>query len=136
MEMTGEQLRYLREQRGMTRKQLADYLGDSTESTVNKWERNINPVPSWVADKMFSKLPITFTIEELSEMYEICREEGLSMGELLQEATRDLIKSRQETRSTKDQKPPPETAEDRLKAAIKRARNQKDKGDEATEKAG
>lgn len=94
MEMTGEQLKFLREQRGMTREDLAAFLGDSSASTVNKWERNIHPVPQWVADKMFSKLPISFTVEELSEMYELCREEAFSMGELIQEAVRMRLEQR------------------------------------------
>ena len=91
MNMTPDQLRFLREQRGLTREQLAAYLGDCTASTVNKWERGINPVPSWVAEKMFSKMPITFTVQELAEMYDLCREEGFTMTELMQEAVRDLI---------------------------------------------
>lgn len=91
MEMTPEQLRFLRDQRGLTREQLALDLGDCTASTINKWERGINPIPSWVADKMFAKLPITFTVQELAEMYDLCREEAYTMSELIQEAVRSLI---------------------------------------------
>lgn len=91
MDMTPEQLRFLREQRGLTREQLAAFLGDCSASTVNKWERGMHEIPSWVADKMFSKLPITFTVQELAEMYEICRQESCTMSELIQESVRDLI---------------------------------------------
>ena len=94
MDMTPEQLRFLREQQGMTREQLAAYLGDCTASTVNKWERGMHSIPAWVADKMFAKLPITFTVQELAEMYELCREEACTMSELIQDAVRHLIDQR------------------------------------------
>ena len=92
--MTPEQLRYLRDQRGLTRESLAEELGDCTASTVNKWERGINPIPAWVADKMFSKLPIAFTVQELAELYDLCREEACTMSELIQDAVRLRIEQR------------------------------------------
>lgn len=94
MEITSDQLRYLREQQGMTREQLAEYLGDSSASTVNKWERGINPVPSWVADKMLAKLPITFSVQELTEMFDLCREQSCSLSDLIQQSVRTLIDQR------------------------------------------
>ena len=94
MDITPEQLRYLRDQRGLTRDALAEELGDCTASTINKWERGINPIPSWVAEKMLSKLPVTFTVEELGEMYEICREEHCTMTELFQDCVRFRIEQR------------------------------------------
>lgn len=96
MNMTPEQLRFLREQRGLTREDLANYLGDCTASTVNKWERGMHAIPSWVADKMFAKMPITFTVQDLAEMYELCREEGYTMSELIQESVRALLAERRE----------------------------------------
>lgn len=101
MDMTPDQLRYLRDERLLTREALAEELGDCTASTINKWERGINPIPSWVADKLFSKLPIEFTVQELSEMYDLCREEAFSMGELIQEAVRMRLEQRRASQ-TKD----------------------------------
>ena len=94
MDMTPEQLRYLRDERGLTREALADELGDCTASTINKWERGINPIPAWVADKMFAKMPVSFTIQELAEMYDLCREEAMGMSELIQEAVRSKLEQR------------------------------------------
>ncbi len=99
MDMTSEQLRFLREQRGMTREDLANYLGDCSASTVNKWERGIHAVPTWVADKMFAKMPLTFTVQELAEMYDLCREEGFTMSELIQESVQQLIAARRESKT-------------------------------------
>lgn len=117
MDMTPEQLRYLRDLRGLTREALSDELGDCTASTINKWERGINPIPSWVADKMFSKLPVSFTVQELAEMYDLCREEACTMSELIQDSIRALLTQRRESQSPKvtkfpHQKPLDKAAED------------------------
>jgi len=101
MDMTPDQLRYLRDERLLTREALAEELGDCTASTINKWERGINPIPSWVADKMFAKMPVSFTVQELAEMYELCREEALNMSELIQEAVRMRLEQRRAAQ-TKD----------------------------------
>lgn len=91
--MTPEQLRWMREQRKMTREELAREL-DCSASAIVQWEGDKRAIPSWVADKMFAKLPITFTIQELAEMYELCREEACTMSELIQDAVRHLIDQR------------------------------------------
>lgn len=90
MELTPDALRYLREQRKMTREELAREL-DCSASAIVQWEGGKREIPSWVADKMFAKLPITFTVQELAEMYDLCRAEGYTMSELIQEAVRSLI---------------------------------------------
>ena len=100
MDITPEQLRYLREQRRMTREELAEELNCSASAIVH-WEGGKREIPSWVADKMFSKLPITFTVQELSEMYDLCREEAFTMGELIQEAVRMRLEQRRAAQ-TKD----------------------------------
>lgn len=93
MDITPEQLRWMREQRRMTRDELAKEL-DCSAGAIVQWEGGKRSIPSWVADKMFAKLPITFTIQELAEMYELCREEAYTMSELIQEAVRALIAQR------------------------------------------
>ena len=93
MEITPDQLRYLREQRRMTREELADELGCSSGAIV-QWERATRSIPSWVADKLFAKMPVEFTIQELAEMYELCREEAFGMSELIQEAVRMRLEQR------------------------------------------
>ncbi len=86
--MTHELLRYLREQRGLTREQLADYLGDCTASTVNKWERDINPVPAWVADKMLRGIPIKLPVHEMLALLTEARVTGQSAESILGDAIR------------------------------------------------
>jgi len=100
MEITPDQLRYLREQRRMTRDELAEELKCSASAIVH-WEGGKREIPSWVADKMFAKLPIEFTVQELAEMYDLCREEAFSMGELIQEAVRMRLEQRRAAQ-TKD----------------------------------
>ena len=100
MEITPEQLRYLREQRRLTREELADELGCSASAIV-QWEGTKRAIPSWVTDKMFAKMPVSFTVQELAEMYDLCREEAFSMSELIQEAVRMRLEQRRAAQ-TKD----------------------------------
>jgi transcriptional regulator with XRE-family HTH domain len=93
MEMTPEQLRELREERRMTREELAVEL-DCSAGAIVHWEGGKRSIPSWVADKMYSQMPITFTVQELGEMYDICREECCTMSELIQDSIRFRIDQR------------------------------------------
>ena len=92
--MSPEQLRSLREARGLTREQLAAELGDCTASTVNKWERGMHDIPGWVEDKMLSSVRVTFPLDELHELLDLARSEDLSFEDLLAEAIRELVKAR------------------------------------------
>lgn len=94
--MTGDQLKALRDARGFTREQLAAELGDCSASTINKWERNINPVPGWVEDKMLSNVKIAFPLKYLHQLLDLAREEGISFKQLLSEAISDRLASRRE----------------------------------------
>jgi|GEM_PF-2246651 len=116
MEITPEQLRYLREQRKMTREELAKEL-DCSAGAIVQWEGSKRAIPSWVADKMFSKLPVTFTVQELAEMYDLCREAACTMSELIQDSIRALLEQRRENQSPKitkfsQQKPLDKAAKD------------------------
>lgn len=89
--MQPEQLRQLREARGLTRDQLATELGDCTGSTVNKWERGMHAIPQWVEDKMLRQVPLTLPIEELHALLDRARTEGIAFPELLGRAIRDYL---------------------------------------------
>lgn len=102
MEITPDQLLYLRKQRGLTREELAQELKCSAGAIV-QWEGSKREIPSWVADKMFSKLPVEFTMEELNELFAICRELNCTMGELLGDSVRHLIEERRKKRVEKMQ---------------------------------
>lgn len=93
MDITPEQLRWLREQRRLTREELAKEL-DCSAGAIVQWEGGKRAIPSWVADKMFAKMPVEFTVQELAEMYDLCREESLTMSELIQDGVRHLLEQR------------------------------------------
>ena len=103
--MTGDQLKALREARSFTREQLAADLGDCSASTINKWERDINPVPAWVAEKMLRNVKISFPIEQLHQLLDLAREENMSFEQLLTEAIRDRIAARHSKPSALTVKP-------------------------------
>jgi transcriptional regulator with XRE-family HTH domain len=108
--MTGEHLRSLREARGMTRDQLAAHLGDCTGSTINKWERNINPVPGWVAEKMLQTVKVSFPLGDLHQLLDLSRELDISFDELLAEGIQLVIASRREKPQAPTSKPGPTAA--------------------------
>jgi transcriptional regulator with XRE-family HTH domain len=97
--MTGTQLRHLRESRGLTREQLAAELGDCTASTLNKWEREINPVPTWVEEKMLRTLKVTLPLEELHWLLDEAITTGQSAETILADALRLWLHNRQKTDS-------------------------------------
>lgn len=90
--MTGDQLKALREARNLTREQLATELGDCSSSTINKWERNINPVPAWVEEKMLSKVSVNLPLSVLSDLMDFSRESNESFELFLSNAVRDYLK--------------------------------------------
>lgn len=92
--MTGEQLRFLRESRGQTREQLAEALGDCSASTINKWEREINPVPGWVAEKVLSTARVVLPLTQLHELLDLARESGMTFEDLLTEAAEYVVAKR------------------------------------------
>ena len=92
--MTGDQLKALREARNLTREQLATALGDCSQSTINKWERNINPVPDWVEEKMLSNVQIHFPLKDLHALLDFSRESGESFEDFLSAAVREFIANR------------------------------------------
>jgi transcriptional regulator with XRE-family HTH domain len=91
--MTPEQLRQLRDSRGLTREQLAKELSDCSASTINKWERGINPIPAWVEEKMLRNVPLTLPIEDLQALMDLARESGQDFSAVLGQALRDYLKT-------------------------------------------
>jgi transcriptional regulator with XRE-family HTH domain len=89
--MSPEQLRSLRETRGLTREQLATELGDCTASTVNKWERGMHEIPAWVEEKMLSNVQINFPLKDLHQLLDFSRESGESFEDFLSIAVREYI---------------------------------------------
>jgi transcriptional regulator with XRE-family HTH domain len=92
--MTGDHLRQLREDRGLTREQLATELGDCTASTINKWERGINPVPQWVEDRMLRQVRTIWPLEDLHELLDLARAEKTDLGTLITEGAKLVLAQR------------------------------------------
>lgn len=91
--MTPEILLHLRKQRMLTREELAKDIGCSASAIV-QWEGGTRAIPDWVAEKMYRTLPIEFTIDELAELYDICRELKVGMHQLVADALRPMIQDR------------------------------------------
>jgi transcriptional regulator with XRE-family HTH domain len=102
--MTPEILLHLRKQRMLTREELAKDIGCSASAIV-QWEGGTRAIPDWVAEKMYRTIPIEFTIDELAELYEICRELKIGLHQLFADALRPMIQDRIRQRELKAQKP-------------------------------
>jgi transcriptional regulator with XRE-family HTH domain len=90
--MTGNQLRELREARNLTREALAQWLGDCSASTVNKWERDMHSIPAWVEEKMLSNVQISLPLHELKLLMDYAESQRLSFEQLLGRAILDYIR--------------------------------------------
>ncbi len=80
--MTGDQLKALRISRGLTREQFAAEFNTSA-STLNKWERNINPVPDWVEEKALRNVPLTLPLEALARLLDYSRNHDMPFERVL-----------------------------------------------------
>lgn len=92
--MSPEQLRSLREARGLTREQLAAELGDTSASTVNKWERGMHDIPAWVEKHMLSNVHIQFPLTELHQLMDFARESQESFEAFLSTAISEFLTNR------------------------------------------
>jgi transcriptional regulator with XRE-family HTH domain len=92
--MTGDQLKELRTGRGLTRAQMAAELGDCSPSTINKWERGINPVPNWVEEKLLRATKFELPVEDLHLLLDYAREQGITFEEVMAFAVREYLAAR------------------------------------------
>ncbi len=89
--MTGPQLKALREARGMTQPDLAEYLGDSTAATISRWEKGIHAIPQWVSDKMLASATVSLPLSLLGEFWELSQRSQLDFSEFLVTAIREYL---------------------------------------------
>lgn len=75
----------------MTRDELAEFLGDVTASTINKWERGIHAVPQWVEERMFASVKLALPLDDLQALLGLATDRGISFSRLLSEAIREHL---------------------------------------------
>lgn len=88
--MTPDTLRKLREERGLTREELALELNCSASAIV-QWELNKRAIPPWVEEKMLSNVQVRFPISDLHALLDFARERGESFEEFLSKAVKDFL---------------------------------------------
>jgi len=95
VQMTSAQLKQIREEKSWTLREMADFLRDVDGSTLSRWERNPDAeIPSWIAERLLTTVPITLPLDELEEMLDVARAEGLSFSELLAASVREYLAAR------------------------------------------
>lgn len=88
--MTPDQLRQIRGDR--TREEFAAWLGGTTASTLNKWERNINPIPAWVKEKCLANVQVSLPLKELQALMDHARNRDISFEHMLADALRSYLR--------------------------------------------
>jgi len=100
--MTPDQLRQIRGDR--TREEFAAWLGGTTASTLNKWERSINPIPPWVAEKCLANVQVSLPLKELQALMDHARQRDLSFESMLGEALRNYLRQHTTQAVSEDEK--------------------------------
>lgn len=85
--MDADAMRQHRSKHGLTRAELADYLG-VTESAVAKWEQGTNAIPKAVEKLLSSPNRLEFDMETLDGIHDYANKTGKSFSQ----AIIDLIK--------------------------------------------
>lgn len=89
--MNATELRHIREQRRLTRKELGEQLSVSASAIVN-WEMGTRSIPHWVEEKLLKSTPVTLPIEELALLLKVAAKDGISFETLLVRAIRDYLR--------------------------------------------
>jgi len=76
---------------------MAEELGDCSPSTINKWERGINPVPNWVEEKLLRTTKFDLPIEDLHVLLDYARENGSNFEEIMAIAVREYLTARKKS---------------------------------------
>jgi len=88
--MSPEQLRQLREARGLTRDELAAELNCSAGALVH-WEHGKRTIPGWVEERMMRAIPVTLPLADLAAFLDHCRARDLDFHTALSEALTDWL---------------------------------------------
>lgn len=92
--MEPSELRHLRETRGETRAELADYLGCSAGAIV-QWEGGTRSIPQWVADKLLSNVSLELPLDELAALVNHATKTGQKFEDLITQALREYLRRHQ-----------------------------------------
>lgn len=89
--MTGEELRHIRESKGLTRAEFARVIGNCSASGIVKWESGNPAVPQWVADKLLSSVKLELPLTDLAALVNHATAHGLKFEDLLSTALQDYL---------------------------------------------
>lgn len=102
--MNGPQLYTWRKAHDLTLREVAEQLGGLTHTTISRWENSPEAIPQWATEKLLAHTQITLPLEELHQLLDVARLEGIPARDLIAQAIRHFLAAR--TLSTPP--PPPE----------------------------
>lgn len=80
--MTGEELKRIRKDRGLTRQEMGEALGVSPHA-IEKWEQGVNAVPKFVDTALMSSVKATVDVEDLAFVVELAKTRGETVDETI-----------------------------------------------------
>ena len=92
--MTKEALRKIREDRGLTREQLAQQLGGCKAGAIVQWEGGTRTIPFWVEEKLLRSVDVTLPITELKELVDYAVQTSQPFEALVASAIREYLAHR------------------------------------------
>jgi len=92
--MNGPQLNTWRKAHDFTLREVAEQLGGLTHTTISRWENSADPIPQWATEKLLAHTQITLPLEELHQLLDVARLEGIPAGELIAQAIRHFLATR------------------------------------------
>lgn len=69
-------------------------LGDKHYTTISRWENSAEPIPQWATEKLLAHTQITLPLEELHQLLDLARLEGIPARELIAQAIRHYLATR------------------------------------------
>lgn len=95
--MNGEEMRKLRDDRGLTRAEFGKELGVS-QWTIQKWEQGVNAIPKAIERNLMSSIKAAVDVTDLAEIVEISRRRGEEVEETIKFLIRQGLKAVSEKR--------------------------------------
>jgi len=92
--MNGPQLIQWRKAHNLTLSEVSAMLGDKHYTTISRWENSADPIPQWATEKLLAHTQITLPLDELHQLLDVARLEGIPARELIAQAIRHYLATR------------------------------------------
>ena len=98
--MTGPQLSKWRSDHDLALREVVEMLGGQVNhTTVSRWERQPDDIPTWAAEKILATTQITLPLDELHALLDAAREDNTPAQQFIAQAILEYLHKRRLTKS-------------------------------------